>query len=718
MARTGIALVLGVLLGVGGTLWLAPSPLSPPPADPWLPTEAAGPAASAVAPAVEREATRNFYRELAEADATELAALIRETAARAPSTDRTLALAVLFRRYAELDAVPAVRLAREVQAGGTALGVVYGAWARAAPEQVLTALSTVSSEEDATEVALALIAALGGDAAAVRRVAAVLVARDGEAALASTGPMPAPVVAVPRSALALTAQRWAGFEPRRALAIAGELDDERVRVVFESAALRALAREAPDEAFAHLASLDPSALQSQLLSGTLVELASAEPERVLNAVRDFPTDLRRMVEMTALQQLAARDPMAAMRHLDRASLGPERQMLLQLVARAYGKRDAAAALAWARENRGDPMLVSAVIGGVAESDPDRALDLALALTSPMERMQAVQFAVMTGARDDAQTEATVNRLLALDDPALRDNMASMAISMWAQRSPQTAMGWLLAHSQVAPPSAFSQLGQQLALRDPQNALGFSAQVPESAREPWANGVALGLAQSDPRGAIDWLGRFRGEQWYAGAAGMVAMTVAQRDGAAAAQLFDELKAGPAAVQPQLFSVIATNWANRDPAAAADWALQRGTEQERQMVVRNVAATWSNQDVDGARQWTLRLPQGATRDAALSAVLIASVMQRGGSTIDAGLLNAFASSQAQQTAVLQVVQQVAYSGDATRARTLADAHLEAPFRDQAERMMEAARNQPRYPLNIGVSQGIAPARLMPVAPPRAR
>ncbi|HJR70651.1 MAG TPA: hypothetical protein VKA43_11465, partial [Gammaproteobacteria bacterium] len=164
MARTLIALFFGVLLGAGAALWLAPFSPAPPELGAWpLAERAMAPATNVVAPAAAREAARDFYRRLADADAAELASMIAQTAARSPSTDRELALAVLLRRYAELDAVRAVRLARELRVGGAALGAVYGAWARTAPDQVLAALSTVDSPEDAADVALALIMALGDD---------------------------------------------------------------------------------------------------------------------------------------------------------------------------------------------------------------------------------------------------------------------------------------------------------------------------------------------------------------------------------------------------------------------------------------------------------------------------------------------------------------------------------------------------------------------------
>src|SRR5687768_9927442 len=130
MTRTVIALVLGVLLGVGIASWLAPSPFTARHLDASRPEPIAVPSTDVVTTAAAREASRDFYRRLADADAAELATMIRQATARAPSTNRELELAVLFKRYAELDPVSAVRLVRETRVGGAALGAVYGTWAR------------------------------------------------------------------------------------------------------------------------------------------------------------------------------------------------------------------------------------------------------------------------------------------------------------------------------------------------------------------------------------------------------------------------------------------------------------------------------------------------------------------------------------------------------------------------------------------------------------
>ena len=159
MARILIALVVGVLFGVIATLLLRPVPPALPDLGDLRPsvTPTAPSTDAAVVSAAAREGGPDFYRRLADANASELAAMIAQAAAEPSSTDRELALAVLLKRYSELDALGAVRLAREASVGGMALSAAYGAWARAAPGQALAALSTVENPDAAATVAIALI---------------------------------------------------------------------------------------------------------------------------------------------------------------------------------------------------------------------------------------------------------------------------------------------------------------------------------------------------------------------------------------------------------------------------------------------------------------------------------------------------------------------------------------------------------------------------------
>jgi hypothetical protein len=215
------------------------------------------------------------------------------------------------------------------------------------------------------------------------------------------------------------------------------------------------------------------------------------------------------------------------------------------------------------------------------------------------------------------------------------------------------------------------------------------QVPEAARESWVQGVAHTLAQTEPQRAVDWLGEFRGQPLYARAAMSVAPMLAQQDGAAAARLVDELETiAPSVDMQRLVNVVVTNWANYNPAAAVQWVVDRPAEQDRTLGIRSAVGVWSMQDPLAARQWTLRQPQSALRDAALAA-LVAAGAGFTANDLDLGLLSAFTSDTERQQAVLQLVQGLAYR-DPGRALAIADANLTNPeLREQAERVIEAAR-----------------------------
>ena len=417
------------------------------------------------------------------------------------------------------------------------------------------------------------------------------------------------------------------------------------------------------------------------------------------------------MEATALQQLAERDPLAAARYFERLPAGRERQTLGSQVARSYGKLDAAAALAWARALPERQALVPSVLGGIAEENFDLALELSRELT-PIEQMRALQLAVMSGLQRDDRAEDVANRVAALDDVPLRDQLVTSVVSMWSSRSPDNAMRWLLANSRDHSPTLFQQLGQQLAMQDPQRAVAYTVQVPEAARESWVQGVAHTLAQTEPQRAVDWLGEFRGQPLYARAAMSVAPMLAQQDGAAAARLVDELETiAPSVDMQRLVNVVVTNWANYNPAAAVQWVVDRPAEQDRTLGIRSAVGVWSMQDPLAARQWTLRQPQSALRDAALAA-LVAAGAGFTANDLDLGLLSAFTSDTERQRAVLQLIQGLAYR-DPGRALAIADANLTTPaLREQAERVIEAARESSGSVQTMVDGIGAWPPALRPV------
>ena len=180
--------------------------------------------------------------------------------------------------------------------------------------------------------------------------------------------------------------------------------------------------------------------------------------------------------------------------------------------------------------------------------------------------------------------------------------------------------------------------------------------------------------------------FRGEAWYGRAATTLALTVAQRDGAAAARLVDELEqptrrracrrsnlpassppTGPTTIprpQPSGPSIARPSRSARSPSVTSLGSLVRPRRELRSPVDAAVAARRV------ARQ---RAHDVADDDGRAE--------RRAG--VDASVLNAFASADARQRAVLQVVQGLAFA-DPARARDSSPTRISLTqrFRAQAE------------------------------------
>ena len=719
MARTLLALAAGLAAGAGATYLLVaggrdPAPLSGLGADDVRPVAPAAPptgpaarsqSASARAPntASTTAARAELYRQAAEASASELESMVARATAEPRSPDRDFALGVLLERYAEIDAPRAAALAVDVGLDSSRRGSIYARWAAADPAGALDALRAVEDPDDAAALGLALIGALGDDARAIERVAAAFGEPDPTepSLVGSAGSMPffgptGTAFDAPDSRLSkLTrlAAGWARRAPADALATVAEIHDVTVRLLFESAALREWARSDPDAMLAHLETLDVDTQRRVLLGGALGGVVRADPARILEMARSFPPEVRSPLEQITLRSLAQRDPVAALRYAERMPPGMQRQQLLAMIAQSYGQKDPEAALAWARTMPGSqPNLTAAVIGGIAQTDPDRALDLAMALTSPMERSQALQAAIMVGARSsDAGARAMAERIAALGDRAVQDGTMSMVLTMWSSRSPENAMQWLLQNPERAPRAAFEHIGRQLGSNNPSAAAAYTTRIPAEGRADWIRGVAMGLAQSDPGSAAEWLGQLRGEPGYARSVLEVAGFVANQDGVTAARLLDDIEGEVDAQQLNaVASMIASNWANRDPRAAAEWALDRRDDNARPGLVSSAVGTWAVMDPASARQWTLGLPQGPVRDSSLTTLLTAT---ENAGTLDMGLVNAFSGQEAEQRAVLHVVSTVAYR-DRVEARRIVDYYVTDPtVRRQAEQMIETATQGPQ-------------------------
>jgi hypothetical protein len=447
---------------------------------------------------------------------------------------------------------------------------------------------------------------------------------------------------------------------------------------FIADVVRAWARLDADAALAYLKSLDRST-QAGLFSPLAAELARLRPRDLLALDGTAGLSLSQPLRLSALQALASEDLDLAVRTAEALPAGGQRETALAAIARSYGARDADAALAWARAS-GEQARVVAVLQGVAQRDPVRALDIALALESPTLQMQSVQ-SIVLGARGTLAENALTlaDRLATLPDSGVRNNALSQVLAAWSATAPDAAVDWLATHD-VAAQGAYRSVAQQVASNAPARAAELTARIPVAGRTEWIQGVAQAYAQSDPQGAAGWIAQYRGEPAYSAAIGSIAAGLAATDPSGAARLLATASDRNAAL-PAVFR-IATQWGQRDPQTAAAWALDYDTGADRPIAIPPVVSAWARTDAAAARSWTLRLPEGAKRDAALTALLTAIPT----AALDRTLLDGLSNGQTRNQVVTSIAMRLA-GRDRAAAAQLVDTYItDENLREQVKRNLD--------------------------------
>jgi hypothetical protein len=213
-------------------------------------------------------------------------------------------------------------------------------------------------------------------------------------------------------------------------------------------------------------------------------------------------------------------------------------------------------------------------------------------------------------------------------------------------------------------------------------------------------VAVGYARADPQLALTWIARFRGDPAYEPGAVAAAQGLALIDPPAAARLLDVLGAD-AEVVGSAATMIAMQWAQQDPTAAAQWAGAVGAPELRDAALGAVAQQWAAIDVEAARGWVLGLPNGASRDRALGSMIAAVANTE---TPDSRLLSAFSDDLSRQQALLMALYPM-IQRDPADAQVFVDQYFTDPtLRQQAESILEGQQGGRPFAINsFGVVQG---------------
>jgi hypothetical protein len=641
------------------------------------------PAAQSVPTVAERA---ELYQRVARIDSTsELESLARDTTAAPLDSVRRQQLELIVDRYFELDPVGAVRFAVELKsAGADFAAALYERLARTDINEALAELSQLDEVGVARVASFAVFRGLGADERAFELVSASLHGRareefraDSLLRIMRTAPRAAFEEAIALSdadksrSLALTiAAHWADGSGSEAMAAAERVADPELRSLLQNTVLRSWGDA--DSLADYLAALDDGALQTALAAGALARLAQASPQRAA--------------------ELASRLP-----------AGEQRRSMLWTVATGYAQQDPDAALAWARNlDTPDQNVLAAILQGVAHKDPVRAFDLAGSLEEPA-RSQGYLAAMSSQAIDERQFATLASRALALQDGQTKTAVLVSLAGSWASRpgNADRALEWMVAAGDALPPEAFARVGHLLARTDPNAAAAYVERVPRSARNDWVAAVTAAYTSTDPQQGLAYLERFRGDPAFDGAAVAVAQQLAVSDPPAAARLLGSVRnRGPMGFGPEI--TIASQWSQRDPVAAASWALDL-PPQPRNIALSIATNAWAQRDAAAVERWALALPRGEQRDAALTA----AVRARGAAALDPALLNAFSDERLREGAVMTAIMMTA-STDPAEARRLVDSHIADPRRrEQAQQTIASVEQNggPAQSAVFGVGTGPA-------------
>lgn len=251
----------------------------------------------------------------------------------------------------------------------------------------------------------------------------------------------------------------------------------------------------------------------------------------------------------------------------------------------------------------------------------------------------------------ADGTAAANYLRDIPELEERSTLIGCVLSEWAAIDPAAAVGWLA----VTPAAewlhdASVSLGKALA-RQPRDAVHtFIAEIPDEAtRIAVCEAIVDQWGNVDPAAAAELVSRCNSGQMQSDLLGRVLSQWAQSDLPGAVRWLQQLSPGTAQdaalahlraiwseVDPegasrfavglsppneQFMVTLADQWAQRDPKAAAAWALQLPDSSSKNRALIALAAAWALQDPSASLRFALGLPAGDVKQDAIISVVSA-------------------------------------------------------------------------------------------------
>ncbi len=518
----------------------------------------------------------------------------------ADDVDREQFLGILFFRLADVDPQSALALARTEQfrTVKSLERTVWRTWARQDLDEALFTAKAQTSISDLKLAARSLYAAFGymGNDTTDRIEAELGVEPD-------------------RSTRARYLYRLADDSPAEAIAFINGVTDSSKRMEYVSWLAYYLSGTDPEQALRHASLFSENSYQKQFEQILRSNIAAESPHTTIERLIASGVNLQRSWEFgSAIRALAKADPEAATRYFEQVRSIDARRNVGWAIAGELARRDPDAALAWAQENEvtGYPFLQMNVLQSIASDDPQRAMDMALALPNSETKSRLVSQVIQRIA-SHSPTDA-IAYLDEIGNPRQREAAGQHLLESWIRNDARAAMDWVFSQDEETRAVLLQTAQHTLVDGDIETAIRILPRLDETTGHHMKRQIAEQLAVAgSPAEALSFIRQFEAEPGYDQLQSALISGVAQADVYAARQLADQLPSGDA--RDYAYSRIISQHSQANPVEATRWLDNIDTPHVRGAAAGEIASTWHEIDAAAATQWVSSMTPGATRDAAI-------------------------------------------------------------------------------------------------------
>ncbi len=439
----------------------------------------------------------------------------------------------------------------------------------------------------------------------------------------------------------------------------------------------------PEAALAYEAQFEDADLRAWYRRTLISRMAEHDPVAVMEDLLAAPRTMQHTSQMhVAMRALTKRDINLAMHFFERISNPRERSWMSSLIMQELVARDIDLALQWAEDNSlsGMPQLSYQVLALVAQRDPQRAFDEALASDNASMRQHLLQSVIGTIARNDP--ELAIRKLQELPDDMRRGGVAGNMLANIVSSDPEAAVAWL----QSLPPDEarkfLSSNGSLLAQMSADVAMQLMPLAGEKTQSQWRLQLAQQIAMTrSPEEAFNFIRQFDGSEDYDELQGIVVGAVAQSDPVRAMQLASNMPDGEGKDRA-LMTIVGTT-AVQSPHSAVELLDQIADPQARKNALTGVAHQWVRRDQQAALRWVQEMPVGTDRDQAIAAM--AGFLHDSSVDVD-NLINSISDPHRRSEAKVQRATRHLTSDPARVRAYLEDPDILPEHKDQLRRYLE--------------------------------